>query len=149
MSSKLLMQNLAKHVMFTAKAPHVYIVTQSKLASRAILVGVSVYFTSDAIFRRYFDTQLGSVVETPAQDITLSLRIPWLKTENGDGVVNVPLRYADAAFKKSQRVKMDLVFEIEDGKVPEHFLLEVFRGIPQHAFCLDDHVTIATHFVIF
>lgn len=143
------MQNLAKHVMFTAKAPHVYIVTQSKTASRAILVGVSVYYRSDEFFRRYFDTKSGTLVELPAQDFTLCLRIPWLKTENSDGIVEVPMKYADSIGKKSQRLKMDLVFEIVDGLLPEHFLLEVFRGVPQHAFCLDDNVTIAAHFVIF
>lgn len=135
--------------MFTAKAPHVYIVTTPKSASRAILVGVSVYFASDNIFRRYFDTQQGTVVEVPAQNFTLCIRVPWLKTEKNDGIIEVPMQYAEAAGKKSQRFKVDYVYEIEDGRAPEHFLMEVFRGTQKHSFCLDDHVTVATHFVIF
>ena len=123
-----------------------------KSCTRAILVGVSLYYSGDNIFTRYFDCNTGCEVkhEVP-KEFDLCIAMPWLDTGDvtEDCIIRIKCRPEMGMGKKFMRFKQDLVYAVKNGEVPAHYLVEVFRDSKRsNAFSLADRVHIAAHFVI-
>lgn len=152
MSTRLLLLPNLNRLLITCKAPHEYIVKHKpQPCTRAIVVGVSVYYTSDLVFTRYFD-QTTKRIETLSEprSFTLNFEVPWLTSgDNETAIIEVPCQLSMGKGKKFVRVKLDMVFSIKDGVIPPHYLAEVYRdGTRTHSFLAEDHVYAAVHFVI-